>query len=78
MEGRLIWKENEVVKTLSSDRLVVVSKPQEQSPTQSIPKALTKPKRNKIRIAVSVDLDAVSGWLGTGMFSHQFCLHDHR
>lgn len=26
------------------------------------------PKRKKIRIAVSVDLDAVSGWLGTGKF----------
>ncbi|PLN83426.1 polysaccharide deacetylase family protein [Aspergillus taichungensis] len=33
---------------------------------QSIPAALSPPKRNKIRIAVSIDLDAVSGWLGTG------------
>ncbi|KAJ5711997.1 hypothetical protein N7488_006153 [Penicillium malachiteum] len=31
----------------------------------SIPRVLAKPKRNKIRVAVSVDLDAVSGWLGT-------------
>ncbi|KAJ5991857.1 hypothetical protein N7451_007581 [Penicillium sp. IBT 35674x] len=32
---------------------------------QSIPRGLVKPKRNKIRVAVSIDLDAVSGWLGT-------------
>ncbi|KAJ5925912.1 hypothetical protein N7454_007422 [Penicillium verhagenii] len=36
-----------------------------RSPTLSIPQGLGKPKRNKIRVAVSVDLDAVSGWLGT-------------
>ncbi|KAJ5099922.1 hypothetical protein N7532_006923 [Penicillium argentinense] len=33
--------------------------------TRSIPQGLSKPKRNKIRVAVSIDLDAVSGWLGT-------------
>ncbi|RHZ64605.1 SDR family oxidoreductase/polysaccharide deacetylase family protein [Aspergillus thermomutatus] len=32
----------------------------------SIPRTLPAPKRNKIRVAVSIDLDAVSGWLGTG------------
>ncbi|KAJ9218276.1 CAZyme family CE4 [Paecilomyces variotii] len=66
MEGRLVWKENEVVKTPSSNQLAVASKSQEQSVSQSIPRALTKPKRNKIRVSVSIDLDAVSGWLGTG------------
>lgn len=50
MEGRLIWK------TIETD------KPQEQS--LSIPPSITK--RNKVRIAISIDLDAVSGWLGTG------------
>lgn len=34
---------------------------------QSIPPTLSKPTRNKIRVAVSIDLDAVSGWLGTSM-----------
>ena len=33
-----------------------------------IPRPITK--RNKIRVAVSIDLDAVSGWLGTGKFQH--------
>lgn len=32
---------------------------------ESIPRGMGKPKRNKIRVAVSIDLDAVSGWLGT-------------
>ncbi|EAW07313.1 bifunctional SDR family oxidoreductase/polysaccharide deacetylase family protein [Aspergillus clavatus NRRL 1] len=34
-------------------------------PTVSIPRPLTR-TRNKIRVTVSIDLDAVSGWLGTG------------
>lgn len=38
--------------------------------TTSIPRSLPKPKRNKIRVAVSIDLDAVSGWLGTSKYSH--------
>lgn len=60
MEGRLIWKENEVVKT---------SEPSGQTSSgslQSIPRSMPKPPKNKIRVAISIDLDAVSGWLGTG------------
>lgn len=55
--GILIWKENKVVKT--SDLSV-------SSSLQTIPQSMPKPPRNKIRVAVSIDLDAVSGWLGTG------------
>lgn len=36
-----------------------------QMKMQSIPQTLSMPKRNKTRVAVSIDLDAVSGWLGT-------------
>lgn len=36
--------------------------------TASIPRSLPKPKRNIIRVAVSIDLDAVSGWLGTSKY----------
>ncbi|KAJ5149390.1 xylanase/chitin deacetylase [Penicillium atrosanguineum] len=32
---------------------------------ESIPRMLANPKRNKIRVIVSIDLDAMSGWLGT-------------
>ncbi|KAF5856381.1 hypothetical protein ETB97_007456 [Aspergillus alliaceus] len=60
MEGRLIWKEDEVAKaedSVTHSRSDIV---------QSIPRTMSKPKQKKIRIAVSIDLDAVSGWLGTG------------
>lgn len=57
MEGRLLWKEGEVLNPNPETSL---------AQTQSIPRTLSPPKRNKIRIAVSIDLDAVSGWLGTG------------
>lgn len=40
-----------------------------KEPVQSIPQALSAPKRNKIRVAVSIDLDAVSGWLGTSKYN---------
>ncbi|OGM43703.1 polysaccharide deacetylase family protein [Aspergillus bombycis] len=61
MEGRLIWKENEAVKKTEDQ----VAHPK-SSIVQSIPRVVSQPKRNKIRIAISIDLDAVSGWLGTG------------
>ncbi|KAF7117117.1 hypothetical protein CNMCM5793_005801 [Aspergillus hiratsukae] len=57
MEGRLLWKEGEVIQPSNP--------PHETSLVQSIPRPLST-KRNKIRVAVSIDLDAVSGWLGTG------------
>jgi hypothetical protein len=61
MEGRLIWKEDEIPKRTEGQ--VVHG---ESELVQSISRTILKPKLNKIRIAVSVDLDAVSGWLGTG------------
>jgi peptidoglycan/xylan/chitin deacetylase (PgdA/CDA1 family) len=60
MEGRLLWKESEVIQPSNPNP------DRETNPTQSIPRSLAAPKRNKIRVAVSIDLDAVSGWLGTG------------
>ncbi|KAE8142683.1 hypothetical protein BDV38DRAFT_294429 [Aspergillus pseudotamarii] len=64
MEGRLIWKESEAVRE-TEDQV----DHSESSIVQSIPRAVSKSKQNKIRIAVSIDLDAVSGWLGTGQHS---------
>ncbi|GFF88319.1 peptidoglycan deacetylase [Aspergillus lentulus] len=55
MEGRLLWKQSNPSTETTS-----------QAQIQSIPRSLPPPKRNKIRVAVSIDLDAVSGWLGTG------------
>ncbi|OJJ74269.1 hypothetical protein ASPBRDRAFT_39388 [Aspergillus brasiliensis CBS 101740] len=42
------------------------NEPPSTSLTPTVPRTLSLPKRNKIRIVVSIDLDAVSGWLGTG------------
>lgn len=41
----------------------------QKEPAVSVPRSLPNPKRNKIRVAVSIDLDAVSGWLGTSKHS---------
>lgn len=65
MEGRLLWKEEDVDPTIT---ISTIPK-KEESAAVSIPRSLPAPKRNKIRVAVSVDLDAVSGWLGTGTSS---------
>ncbi|PWY90121.1 putative xylanase/chitin deacetylase [Aspergillus heteromorphus CBS 117.55] len=58
MEGRLIWKE-------PAQATITTPNPPPTAQTLAIPRTLPAPKRNKIRIAVSIDLDAVSGWLGT-------------
>lgn len=66
MEGRLIWKENEVMATSSAPPAAGATAVVQQSgPAMAIPPPLTQPTLNKIRVAVSIDLDAVSGWLGT-------------
>ncbi|KAI9664566.1 MAG: hypothetical protein M1821_006012 [Bathelium mastoideum] len=62
MEGRVVWTQEEVLgnrvdqgKALDANPVTTVSVPQQ------IP---SKPRA--IKIALSVDFDAVSGWLGTG------------
>lgn len=37
-----------------------------QSPLEDLPATLSPPRTKKIKILLSVDFDAVSGWLGTG------------
>ena len=60
MEGRIVWREEEVLNKSSGQS-------QQLGAGSSIPTSLssTKPK-SKIKIAWSIDFDAVSGWLGTG------------
>ncbi|PYH96668.1 polysaccharide deacetylase family protein [Aspergillus ellipticus CBS 707.79] len=63
MEGRLIWKEAAgTPKTLPTEQ----PPPTTTTTLTTIPASLPDPKRNKIRVTISIDLDAVSGWLGTG------------
>lgn len=72
MEGRLIWKEADVVKSLSAQSMQA-GKEKANTITTSIPTSLSTPippqsstKRRKISIAITIDFDAVSGYLGTG------------
>ena len=61
MEGSQSLQENESLKAAED------AQSHQHEIGQPIPKTIAStPKRNKIRIAISVDLDAVSGWLGTG------------
>ncbi|KAF2872640.1 hypothetical protein BDV95DRAFT_492066 [Massariosphaeria phaeospora] len=61
MEGRIVWSEDEIQQSQST-----------APPTPSIPPYLplsTEPQApplTKVKILISVDFDAVSGWLGTG------------
>jgi NAD(P)-dependent dehydrogenase (short-subunit alcohol dehydrogenase family)/peptidoglycan/xylan/chitin deacetylase (PgdA/CDA1 family) len=64
MEGRIVWREEEV---LSNSNVQVGTEPGQQHHASSLPQQISSPKsKNKIKIAWSVDFDAVSGWLGTG------------
>ncbi|KAK5074982.1 hypothetical protein LTR64_001187 [Lithohypha guttulata] len=59
-EGRLLWREEQI---LGSDHQL--------STTTSIPRQLKAPTRKRrLRICLSVDFDALSGYLGTGHDPH--------
>lgn len=68
MEGRVIWKEPEVsdaVKHHVSTSNAATSSAAAQ-PKQSPSVALLPPSKRKVKVALSVDFDAISGLLGTG------------
>lgn len=65
MEGRIVWREEEVLN--KSNTRVVTQGAQQPQAVSAIPQQITPSKpKNKIKIAWSIDFDAVSGWLGTG------------
>jgi len=66
MEGRLIWKESQIFPAAGSATTV--------STYISSPPPPSRPRR--LRICLSVDFDALSGYLGTGYDSHN-TLSDH-
>ena len=94
MEGRLLWKEHQVLKPKeASDEAVPTPKTTKSNPaapvstaaaaaltgaasssattianaTRSIPASLPPPTRpRRLRISLSIDFDAISGYLGTG------------
>jgi peptidoglycan/xylan/chitin deacetylase (PgdA/CDA1 family) len=64
MEGRVVWREEEAARSKGNDIKQLV-----QTATLSLapqPSALPPPLKRKIQILLSVDFDAVSGFLGTG------------
>lgn len=63
MEGRVVWREEEVLGKNSEGSTQAL---QTQS-APSLPMQISKPKaKQSIKIALSIDFDAISGWLGTG------------
>lgn len=63
MEGRVVWRSEEMLEKKRK------SSPQgtDYQPPPSLPQVPSKlPTKRKVKLAISVDFDAVSGWLGTG------------
>ncbi|EXJ90386.1 glucose 1-dehydrogenase [Capronia coronata CBS 617.96] len=62
MEGRIIWREDQILGTASKP-----STTEGVSRSTVIPASLSPPRRKRrLRICLSVDFDAISGYLGTG------------
>ena len=68
MEGRIVWREEEV-REGKTEKVIAQGGQTTQQSAPSMPKQMSvspsKPKR-ALHIAFSIDFDAVSGWLGTG------------
>lgn len=66
MEGRIIWKESEIVGIPEQPSKAIQPSKEPDALSSSIPSAMPRISERKIKIALSVDVDAISGWLGTG------------
>lgn len=62
MEGRVVWKKEEV---MSGTQSTITSRMMEKAQSIIQP-SLSPPPTRKIKILLSIDFDAVSGFLGTG------------
>ena len=68
MEGRIVWKESEVLPAPSQRSEVIALQPARSSVLQTcVTPSITTKTGRKIKVALSVDFDAISGWLGTGI-----------
>jgi NAD(P)-dependent dehydrogenase (short-subunit alcohol dehydrogenase family)/peptidoglycan/xylan/chitin deacetylase (PgdA/CDA1 family) len=64
-EGRLLWKEGQVLGNIPIGNTAIARH------TSTIPTSLTAPKHTRrIRVCLSIDFDAISGYLGTGHDEH--------
>lgn len=68
MEGRIVWKESELGAHLAEGSAMPASAAAhgQKGAAPSIPPTVQNSNRRPIKVALSVDFDAVSGWLGTG------------
>ncbi|KAF9693639.1 hypothetical protein EKO04_008512 [Ascochyta lentis] len=71
MEGRIVWSAEEIERTQKAVPAAATSlssgpQPTEVFGTQATPLLPGSQSRPKIKVLLSVDFDAVSGWLGTG------------
>jgi len=64
MEGRVVWRESEIL--VSSSGAATASTTADEPSSTSIPRSVVAKRKPCVKIALSVDFDAVSGWLGTG------------
>ena len=65
MEGRVVWKQSDA-KDHIIEQPKVLSSPTKEVESSAVPQSLSKIHLRPIKIALSVDFDAISGWLGTG------------
>jgi NAD(P)-dependent dehydrogenase (short-subunit alcohol dehydrogenase family) len=65
MEGRIVWPE-ETIKGQSSAAVSIVEKMESVLPASIVVPRISTPPKRKIQILLSIDFDAVSGFLGTG------------
>ena len=66
MEGRIIWEESEIIGIPKKSSVAIQSSKELGTISSSIPLAMPRVHKRKIKVALSVDVDAISGWLGTG------------
>ncbi|KAK5019203.1 polysaccharide deacetylase family protein-like protein [Cryomyces antarcticus] len=68
MEGRIVWRESEVLGARGQEAGATATSSSKSLTSTSIPQHISSSSKlaPKIKIALSVDFDAVSGWLGTG------------
>ena len=64
MEGRIVWREAEMSKGEVNTKSSIVADSQRVAIIAGPPASSSK--NRPIKVALSVDFDAVSGWLGTG------------
>jgi NAD(P)-dependent dehydrogenase (short-subunit alcohol dehydrogenase family) len=67
MEGRIVWKKDEV--TYTTQNSPTNPRVEKTSPVIPIPISIPIPPKRKIQVLLSIDFDAVSGFLGTGASS---------